>query len=214
MPRHPVVTAVLTACLVAGLAAAAEPAGAAGRIAFSLPEGRLERLGLSVTGTARTVAVTPDLAALEPPLFVFALDGGGGTLSRVARGGFALRAEDPASGRGLAPALLYDFAVEIDRAAEDPVTLRASDPDLPVPIEVRNAALRYDEAKGALVMRWGDLVVSRAWAERLGRAELAGAWIGSVDIERAGAEAARSDVAPRAGGDVAATPGLDVEIAE
>jgi hypothetical protein len=209
-----VVTTCLTAALTAGFAVA-EPAGASGRIAFSLPEGRLERLGLSVTGTARTVAPATDLdPALEPPVFVFALDEGGGDLSRVARGGFALRAEDPATGRGLPPALLYDFAVEIDRAAEEPVTLRSVDPDLPVPIEVRNAALRYDEAKGALVMRWGDLVVSHAWAERLGRAELAGAWIGSVDIELPGVQPERADVSPRDGGQIAATPGVDIELAE
>jgi hypothetical protein len=192
----------------------AAPAWAAGRIGFALPEGRLERLGLSVTGTVGSVDVARAGPALEPPGLAFTMEAAGDARA-VVRGGFALRAVDPATGRVLAPALLYDVVVEVDRTAEHPVTLRVADPMVPGPLEVRDAALSFDAAKRALVMRMGDVVISRAWAEQLGRSELAGAWIGSVDLEIPAAGPDDVAAAPaRTGASAPATPGLDVELAE
>jgi hypothetical protein len=112
------------------------------------------------------------------------------------RGGLAFRTEHPATREILSPVFLYDFVLELDPSRPDAIRLRSSDPALPVPLEVRNVGARFDWEARRLSFPMGDLVITEAWANRLGQPEIAGQWVGVFDV-RFGAELARGeDVAP------------------
>lgn len=201
------------------------------KVEFSLPEGRLSALGLSVVGA--TTSTTPDddaATGMEGPVFAFAVDAantafrteGGlfagfepaGTALLAAHGGFALRAEDPATKRALSPAFLYDLRIEIEHGAEETVRLRGGAAEGSSPLAVRHAELGIDPAGNALVVRAGDLVISESWAAALGRPELAGQWIGTLAMRMspAAGEELEAPERPDAGDPRGAL--LDVELAE
>jgi len=206
--------------LVVGLGwATAAPAEEAWRVSratvtLALPASQLEDRGLAVAGSpgdgVRSFEAALDLAVVVRGGRLSAPDGG--ALSIPVRGGLALRAQD--RGRALRPAFLYDFRVEIDPASgRDPVRLVGTDPDLREPFEIRNGGVQVDPERGVLAVRRADVLVSRAWAERLGRPRLAGEWVGELEIvleaEPRRGPARPADPAPAARGVV-----LDVLLGE
>ncbi|MGH2570239.1 MAG: hypothetical protein ACRDGR_03370, partial [bacterium] len=140
----------------------------------------------------------------------------GGTIEVPVRGGLAFRTWNPASGAPLEPAFLYDFVLEIDLAREDAIRIRTADPAVPVPLEVRAVGVQLRADRGQLLMPMGDLVISRAWAERLGQPALAGQWVGAFDVSL-DVELVRGEVALPAEPAQAQDPGggiLDVLLGE
>jgi hypothetical protein len=112
-------------------------------------------------------------------------------------GGLALRTFHPRTDAVLSPVFLFDFAVEIDPAAEnDIVRIVSRDPALPAPFAVRNTAVRFTPSTGELVIMMGDLVVTEEWAEHLGQPDLAGQWMGVFDLELRSPPARVEDIAP------------------
>lgn len=195
-------------------------------LALTLPDSRLADYGLAVVDVRSPSA--PDRS--RPGRYVFAVAArdlrveshggmlsapGGGALSIPVRGGIALRAEDPRGLRALRPVFLYDFTVDLDPdRGREFVRLVSADPDLPVPLDVRDGGVLVDDEHDVLAVVRADVLVSAAWADRLDRPHLAGEWIGELELRfetsrLAGAAPAPERDSGRAGGDV-----LDVLLGE
>jgi hypothetical protein len=143
-------------------------------VTLSIAESRLAEHGIGVVGARSTGGYT-FTAAPGLDVSVETRDGrllapGGGILSIPVRGGLALRAK--------VPVFLDDFAVELD-----PLRLVSADPDLAVPLTVRNGSVLLDPARDLLSVPRADLFISEAWARRLGRPDLAGEWVGELEVE-------------------------------
>jgi len=167
-------------------------------VTLSLDPEHLASFGLAVAD-ARTTSTRyePGELSLESPAYSFeasGLDAGlravdgvfrsfdDGRIEIPVRGGLALRTWRPGTGAPLAPAFLYDFVLDVDLAREDAIRIRTTDPDVPVPLEVRNVGALLRPDHGELALPMGDVVISAAWAERLGRPQIAGQWIGALDL--------------------------------
>jgi hypothetical protein len=170
-----------------------------GVVTLAVDDRLLEGLGLRIVAVRSTaVAPAPRDIGLEPPLHAFAFDAGrmvrfrtrggrllgfeAGSSAVTVQGGLAFAAKDPATGEALAPLLLFDFAVDIAPEETRFARLLTADPALPAPLEVHGTSARFDAGARQLVATAGDLRMSQAWAARLGRPELAGLWIGGVDL--------------------------------
>jgi hypothetical protein len=197
--HHHLAGALLAACIVAP--GAADPTWTVGEgvVTLSLDARLLEDLGLRIAAVRSAVpAVDPREIGLEPLPLSFALDpartvrfrtrGGRfagfepGFSAPTVRGGVTFAAKHPTTGEALAPLMLFDFAVDVAPEENRFATLRGSDPLLPEPVLVRSTSIRFDPESGVLSATAGDLLVTDAWAARLGRPELAGAWIGGFDL--------------------------------
>lgn len=189
-------TTLLSASSLPALAAEYQVTGA--QATFSLNESHLQNLGFSVVDARRPV---PEIAVhgsgLEAPLYSFSTDGAidlrievsdGRIRSAHGRpvafaGGLLIRTENPRTRAALPPLSLYDFRVEIaPDLGRNPVRISGADPAVPFPLEVRNAGFAWLGDARQAALRMGDLVVSSAWAEHLGRPELAGQWLGAFDL--------------------------------
>jgi hypothetical protein len=200
----------VTATLVTfGILATTLPASAAvqtwriddATVTLSLDAAHLATLGLAVAGD-RTTA-TSELPAgelIEGERHSYGLRSGAGVTfrtddgafvefdgARTARlpfdGGLSFRATHPRTQAALPPALLYDFAVEIDPDAElNLVRLVGADPSLPVPLAARSSSIVFGWSTGELAIRRADLVITPAWAALLGQPELAEQWVGGLDL--------------------------------
>jgi hypothetical protein len=173
-----------------------------GTVTFALNDGRLEDLGLGLVNPRTTADVSADRAfelSFELPIYSFRVPAGtglefvtengtfshfvDGAVSIPVDGGFAFEAWNPRSRAALEPAFLYDFSVDVDPAQERLVLpIRTLDPALPFPLEVVNSALHVDWNAGVLSVRMADALITEAWAERLGRPELAGRPLGAFDM--------------------------------
>jgi hypothetical protein len=188
-----------------------------GRATMTLDPDHLATLGLAVTAVRSTAdrPASPALAfvAAEGLDVAFhAVDGSfrafnGGTIEIPIHGGLTFQARNPESGDPLEPAFLYDFVLEIDLAREDAIRIRTAEPLCPVPLEVRSVGVHLHADRGVLALPIGDLVITRAWAERLGQPSLAGQWVGAFDLSL-DAELVRGEAALPA--EPAQDPGGDV----
>jgi len=170
-------------------------------VTLSLDAAHLETLGLSVAddrATASTALGRGELIEGEPHSYrlssgadlqfrtdngAFAEFAGSSTARLRFDGGLAFRATDPRTQSALPPAFLYDFAVEIDPDAQlDVVRLVAADPSLAVPLTARSAPIAFTWNTGELAIMRADLVITREWAEMLGRPALAEQWVGGFDL--------------------------------
>ena len=176
-----------------------------GTVTFSLNDQHLQNLGLEIVNPRVTGDVSVARAielSLERPIYTFRVPAGtglefvtddgrfshfsDGALSVPVDGGLAFRAEHPMTRETLDPVFLYDFSVVVDPTQERLVLgIQSLDPALPVPLEVHSGALRLDPAHGLLTVRMGDLLVSPAWADRLGQPELVGRVLGVFDLRLA-----------------------------
>lgn len=93
------------------------------------------------------------------------------------QGGLALAARDGSA----APVYFYDFALEIDASdVENPVRIVVEGGE--APFEIRSAGFLFDEAAGKLLLPLADLVLSASFAKATGHPELAGNWVGTIDL--------------------------------
>lgn len=170
-------------------------------VSLSLDSDHLANLGLTIADERRT-AVSNLTAAevIEGELYSYRMSSGtelefrtdnggfqafssGLTESLRFEGGLAFRTMHPHTKAALSPAFLYDFAVEIDPAAElDLARIVTQDPSLSSPLAVRSTALAFFWDVGELAIMRGDLVITKEWAEFLGQPELANQWVGGFDL--------------------------------
>ncbi|NNE44467.1 MAG: hypothetical protein HKN12_09675, partial [Gemmatimonadetes bacterium] len=234
-PRWRVVARLsLFALLLPALAAAESWPVDKGNVAFAFAPGRLAELGLSVTGPARTVTTdSRDLTGLDGDVLGFSLTPAGDaaavtldfqdgrfasfgnerTIGLRATGGFALRARHPSSGAALAPAMLYDFRVELTAGSNRPVRITSSDPSLPEPFVIRGRGLGLDARRNAVAVSMADVLVSESWAAAMNRPEMAGQWLGSLDVSLKNDGLAKYFV-PRPVNTARQAVGADIELGE
>jgi hypothetical protein len=198
-----------------------------GTVSLALQDSHLATLGLEVVG-ARTTA-SPDAAAervsgttrafaVDPAGLRFTSKGGAfqgfdsGSVVIPVRGGLGLAARDRVS----SPVFLYDFRVELDPAqGKDAVRLLTSDPALSQPFDLANAGIMFREDRDALSVIFVDLSVSKGLALRLGRPDLEGATLGTleVDLDVSTADALDRSEAPAPPDKETSAP-LDLRLAE
>lgn len=184
---------------------AAAPAEAArtwhvdrGDVTVAFDDGLLASLGLSVVGerttasldeTSRRLSGVPHAFRVETPDLAFRSEQGvfRGVLgdTRVTlpfRGGLGFSARDPQTGTNHPPVFLYDASVVVDFAnPERPLELRTAD-GTPAPLDVLHTGLVFREDVGELGYYFADLKISEAGARQLGRPDLAGTWIGGMEV--------------------------------
>ncbi|MBZ0268848.1 T9SS type A sorting domain-containing protein [bacterium] len=201
MPRY------LPGALVAALAALVSPvpghatewAVTHGRVTFSLSADHLENLGLSVVAAPHELASVDarELGMSSGTLYSFETAGSLELTVRTDRGrvvaiegdpvpfagGLLVSVRDPASGAMLPPLALLDFAMEIDPdLSRDLARFVVADPGVDAPLRLRSGGFALEAGERRLRLRLGDLLVSREWADRIGRPALAGELLGGVDV--------------------------------
>jgi len=201
MPRY------LPGALVVALAAifspipghATEWAATHGRVTFSLSQDHLETLGLSVVAAprGRAPADARELGMGSGALYSFETAGSLELTVRTDRGrvvaiegdplpfagGLLVSVRDPESGEMLPPLALLDFAMEIEPGLpRDLARFVVTDPAVDAPLRLRSGGFALEAGERRLRLRLGDLLVSREWAERIGRPALAGQLLGGVDV--------------------------------
>lgn len=181
-----------------------------GDVTVAFDDGLLASLGLSVIGERSTASLdegprrlsgVPRSFGFETPELAFHSEQGvfrgvvGST--RVVlpfRGGLGFAARDPQTGTAHAPVFLYDGSVAVDFAnPERPLELRTAD-GTAAPLEVLHTGLVFREDVGELGYYFADLKISEAGAHQLGRPDLAGTWIGGMEVRL---RASTTDLEPR-----------------
>ncbi|MFN8177741.1 MAG: FlgD immunoglobulin-like domain containing protein [bacterium] len=167
-----------------------------GTLTLSLDDSHLSDLGLKAAGE-RTTAVAGEevVSALGTGLRSFVVSPGDlnftsksgafeGFVSRsvpslAVEGGLTLASRAGAA----APAFLYDCRLNIDLSrGKDGISLVTADPAMPQPLNVVDAGVLFREDRGELAVCFADLQISTAWARALGHPELAGQWVGTLDL--------------------------------
>lgn len=99
-------------------------------------------------------------------------------------GGLAFKTFHPGTGAVSAPLYLFDFVVGIDASADrHAIWIETRTGDVRVPFEVRDAGFTFDAEGGRLGARMGDVLISAELARAIGQPNLAGQWLGVIDIQ-------------------------------
>ncbi len=170
-----------------------------GVTSIAIEERLLEGVGLRAAHVRATASLEDEaLLAYSAPVHSFAAEAVGEAAFRVKDGAFAGFDGSGAAivlghqgGLTLAPAegarsasrplFLYDFTVRIDPAAGASGLSLTAGPDAS-PFEVRSASFLFDAHEGVLRAPMADVVVSEAFARSIGQPELAGDYLGSLDL--------------------------------
>ena len=180
--------------LVSVSSASAAPASRSvrdARVTLTPMANRLESLGLEVVAIRGEVVqgsageARPSFRAVADPALRVEMRNGVVTgfagEALAFQGGFLIRVRDPETGAARAPLAVVDFSLELASGAT-PVRFRTMDPSASTPLAVRSAAFGWDAATDEVKLHGGDLYLTPEWARRVGRDELAGEWIGGLDV--------------------------------
>ncbi len=157
-----------------------------GVVHLTLPSEGLAELGLAVASTfADADGATYELPLDVTDLHINIRDDAVASLDAGDRipmlGGVAFRAWNPATNEPQRPGFLFDASVEI-RGTDHLVRFHVPDPTVGVLLEARGATLTWDTGSAEARIRGAEVVIAAGWAEAMGRPELAGRRIGSLDV--------------------------------